>query len=201
MTTTKPAVTPELRLSLAAESEKLFKEVYTDLGVDKPYHVQKVCYKPKDKPERVIRMFPSELSRGDIYLELVDFDYQPLFFPRRLYKLVNRADYAVIYDKVEGASGVSFIVPFSALTLVHDLGTSVPEVPAPWHTPRVSPSIEPPTIGATIEAEEELEDRDEHYNTMTLRDHYCIVQNVPLSGKTWLNNLIKEGIKWQQNQK
>jgi len=36
---------------------------------------------------------------------------------------------------------------------------------------------------------------------MTIRDIYCIVQNTPMSNKKWLNNLIKEGKKWQVQQK
>lgn len=198
MSTTK-TVTPELRQSLLSESEKLFSDTYAKLGVAKPYHVQKVCYKPKDKIERIIRMFPSELTRGDVYIELVDFEYTPLYTPRRLYKLTHRGDFNTAYESIEGASGMSFIVPFSALNLVVDLGAAIPSTPAPWDTPRLSSSTEAVPSELTFDSEEqEIGDVDAHYNTMTLRDYYCITQNVPLSQKSWLNNLIKEGQKWQQ---
>lgn len=199
MTTSKVNVTPELRQNLLAESEKVFADTYTKLGVSKPYHVQKVCYKPKDKIERIIRMFPSELTRGDVYIELVDFEYNPLFTPRRLYKLTHRGDYAAVYESVEGASGQSFIVPFSALSLVVDLGAVVPSTPAPWDTPRFTSSTEPTPSELKFDSEEEeIGEVDAHYNTMTIRDYYCIMQNVPLSQKSWLNNLIKQGVQWQQ---
>lgn len=199
MTTSKTNVTPELRQTLLQESEKVFAETYASIGVAKPYHVQKVCYKPKDKIERIIRMFPSELTRGDVYIELVDFEYNPLFTPRRLYKLTHRGDFAAVYESVEGASGQSFIVPFSALSLVVDLGAAVPSIPAPWDTPRFTSSTEPTPSELKFDSEEEeIGEVDAHYNTMTIRDYYCITQNVPLSHKSWLNNLIKEGIECQQ---
>lgn len=196
---TAKTVTPELRQTLLSESEKLFGDTYTKLGVVKPYHVQKVCYKPKDKIERIIRMFPSELTRGDVYIELVDFEYVPLYTPRRLYKLTHRGDFATAYEGIEGASGLSYIVPFSALSLVTDLGAAIPSTPAPWDTPRLASSTE--TVPGELEfdsEEKEIGDGDAHYNAMTIRDFYCITQNVPLSQKTWLNKLIKEGQKCQQ---
>jgi len=202
--TTKTPVTPELRQTLLSESEKTFADTYAKLGIAKPYHVQKVCYKPKDKLERIVRMFPSELSRGDVYMELVDFEYNPLFTPRRLYKLTHRGDFATVYESVEGVSGQSHIVPFSALSLVVDLGAAVPATPTPWDTPRFTSSAEPTPSELLLDSEEEeIGEVDAHYNTMTIRDHYCITHNVPLSQKPWLNNLIKQGIEWQQklNQK
>jgi hypothetical protein len=36
---------------------------------------------------------------------------------------------------------------------------------------------------------------------MTMRDYYCIKQNVPMSNKQWLNDLIKTGVEWQQKKK
>jgi len=45
------------------------------------------------------------------------------------------------------------------------------------------------------------EKEDTHMSAMTLRDHYCIENNVPLSNKKWLNDLIKEGLAWQQKMK
>lgn len=48
------------------------------------------------------------------------------------------------------------------------------------------------------EAYSELE--DDHYTKMTIRDLYCMLQNVPLSNKKWLNQLIQKGKSWQ-NQK
>ena len=38
---------------------------------------------------------------------------------------------------------------------------------------------------------------DNHYTQMTIRDLYCMLQNVPLSNKKWLNQLITKGKEWQ----
>ena len=39
---------------------------------------------------------------------------------------------------------------------------------------------------------------DDGISKMTIRDQYCITNNVPLSGKPWLNKLILKGIEWQK---
>ncbi len=38
---------------------------------------------------------------------------------------------------------------------------------------------------------------DDNLSKMTIRDKYCITQNVPFTNKQWLNDLIKKGIKWK----
>lgn len=39
---------------------------------------------------------------------------------------------------------------------------------------------------------------DDHMTKMTMRDNYCIIHNIPLSNKPWLNQLISDGRTWQQ---
>lgn len=41
---------------------------------------------------------------------------------------------------------------------------------------------------------------DASLNSMTIRDFYCIINNVPLSRNKWLNELINQGINFK-NQK
>jgi hypothetical protein len=177
---------------ILAESKDIFKDVYESAGLTEPYHAVKVCYKPKDKSERIFRAFPSELSRGDIYVEMVDFEYNPLFHPRRLYKHTYRADFTAVYEKVEGNAGLSYVIPFSALELVYDFSEQG----------KVAPTYVPdPYANDVYDDDLDLDDAsssDAHFNTMTIRDIYCIYQNVPLSNKSWLNQLIKKGKQWQQ---
>ena len=42
------------------------------------------------------------------------------------------------------------------------------------------------------------DDEDDHYTKMTIRDLYCMLQNIPMSNKKWLNQLIQKGNQWQQ---
>jgi hypothetical protein len=61
-----------------------------------------------------------------------------------------------------------------------------------------------PTIGTSAlpKAPEDdyTEKGDDHITKLTIRDEYCITQNVPLSNKKWLNELIIQGRSWQQQQ-
>ena len=36
------------------------------------------------------------------------------------------------------------------------------------------------------------EKEDNHYTSLTIRDIYCMIQNVPMSNKKWLNQLISK---------
>jgi hypothetical protein len=59
------------------------------------------------------------------------------------------------------------------------------------------------SITAELESEEDdsVEKEDDHYTKMTIRDIYCMMQQVPNSNKAWLNKLIKQGQQqklWQK---
>ena len=43
-----------------------------------------------------------------------------------------------------------------------------------------------------------IEQEDDHYTKMTIRDLYCMMNEVPMSNKKWLNTLIKNGSEWKR---
>ena len=97
----------------------------------------------------------------------------------------------VTYEKVEGNAGLSYVIPFSALELVYDFSEQG----------KVAPAYVPDPYTNEVDDDLDLDDvsaSDAHFNAMTIRDIYCIYQNVPLSNKSWLNELIRKGKQWQQ---
>lgn len=48
------------------------------------------------------------------------------------------------------------------------------------------------TLFDLTDTTEDDDDRDENINGMTIKDFYAIIQSVPVSNKTWLNELIKK---------
>lgn len=199
----------EKRESVHETSREFWEPAFNTLGLARPYFTVKVMYKPKEAPELICRLFPSELTKGDVYLEMVDFDYNHLFQPRRLYKLKHNPDFSKIFKGQETSAGLSYTVPLSALELIQEGSVMVTRkgtlVETPVYSSAPNPTSPPVSSAPQPElfafAEEEIADADAHYNTMTIRDYYCIQQNVPKSHKAWLNQLIKEGIQWQQKQK
>lgn len=194
----------ERRESVHESSREFWEPAFSALGLSKPYFTVKVMYKPKDSAEQICRLFPSELTKGDVFMEMVDFDYNHLFQPRRLYKLKQNPDFAKLFTAHETSAGLSYSIPLSALELIQEGSVMVSTAGTLVETPVVSSTPSPshfPTPDPLSYAEEEIGDGDAHYNTMTIRDYYCIMQNVPRSHKSWLNQLIKEGTQWQQKQK
>jgi hypothetical protein len=43
---------------------------------------------------------------------------------------------------------------------------------------------------AEIPFEYEEDDTDQNISALTIKDFYAIIQNVPVSGKSWLNKII-----------
>jgi hypothetical protein len=199
----------EKRENVHETSREFWEPAFTTLGLSRPYFTVKVMYKPKNYHEQICRLFPSELTKGDVYLEMVDFDYNHLFQPRRLYKLRHNPDFSKIFRAEETSAGLSYTVPLSSLELIQEGSILATSKGTLVETPVVSPTPDPtaplrsssPTPDPFAFMEEEISDADAHYNTMTIRDYYCIKHNIPKSHKSWLNQLIKEGIQWQQNQK
>lgn len=173
-----------------------------------PGFTAKLCYLGKEFNPRVdcIRLFPSELSNeSGVYIELYDWDFN--FFhdkERVLYYLPYNPHWKSETDKykevVTNSSGKTsmstFAVKLSDLTLVNRTPTTsaVPivasEVPS-------KPSIFDDFDEAKL-TDMFSNDDDDHYTKMTIRDLYCMLQNIPMSNKKWLNALIQKGNQWQQ---
>lgn len=201
------------KASTEPEKKKHIKEITTEylpfwqnlfnhMGISSPRFGSKLCYMGKEfGEERVecVRFWASELSSNqDFYIEMFDWDQENYDRKnRKLYRLVNNPNwklntkkYVEVETSVEGRN--TYAVRLSDLELVNS-------------TPVTSAYADVITIEE--ESEEDLfpgmysEKEDSHFSAMTMRDYYCVKQNVPMSNKEWLNDLIKTGIEWQQRKK
>jgi hypothetical protein len=201
------------KASTEPEKKKHIKEITTEylpfwqnlfnhMGISSPRFGSKLCYMGKEfGEERVecVRFWASELSSNqDFYIEMFDWDQEHYDRKnRKLYRLVNNANwklntlkYVEVETSVEGRN--TYAVRLSDLELVNS-------------TPVTSAYADVVTIEE--ESEDDLfpgmysEKEDSHFSAMTMRDYYCVKQNVPMSNKEWLNDLIKTGIEWQQKKK
>ena len=201
------------KASTEPEKKKHIKEITTEylpfwqnlfnhMGISSPRFGSKLCYMGKEfGEERVecVRFWASELSSNqDFYIEMFDWDQEHYDRKnRKLYRLVNNANwklntlkYVEVETSVEGRN--TYAVRLSDLELVNS-------------------TIVTAAYADVITIEEESKDdlfpgmysekEDSHFSAMTMRDYYCVKQNVPMSNKEWLNDLIKTGIEWQQKKK
>lgn len=197
---------------ITADYKPFWIPLFKDLKIDNPTFGAKLCYMGKEfstdgTREACVRFFPSELNSGnDYYTELFDWD-QYYFTPnhRTLYKLPNNPHWKSEPEKyVEVPSDKlptsTYAVRLSDLEIVNksDITAIVPKVASEPATGMFSsnnaslfdnledPFNEESFDGAFAEKE------DNHYTSLTIRDLYCMIQNVPMSNKKWLNQLISK---------
>lgn len=208
--------------AMTAEYRAFWQPLFDNMGLSNPCFGAKLCYLGKEfsnDGSRVpgIRFFPSELNNGvDYYTELFDWD-QNRFDPanRTLYRLRYNPNWQSEPDKYiemvsEKLPTSTFAVRLSDLEVINrtDAKALVPELV----TPKTVLSNDMGSLfGSTVassnddafDAEEQMSEmfsdkEDNHYSSMTIRDLYCMLQNVPMSNKKWLNQLISKGKQWQQ---
>lgn len=201
---------------ITAEFKPFWQPLFSELKIDSPTFGAKLCYMGKEfstdgTREACVRFFPSELNSGnDYFTELFDWD-QYYFTPnhRTLYKLPSNPHWKSEPDKyVEIPSDKlptsTFAVRLSDLEVVNksDVKSLIPvmnngkpiqgTINASLFdslTEQVDPFNEESFDEAFTEKE------DNHYTSMTVRDLYCMIQNVPMSNKKWLNQLISKNNK------
>ena len=147
------------------------KALFKQEEVKDPKFIPKMCY--KNNGELVISFYPSEVRGGlDIYTEFVSREYISEDPDRRLWKWIYNAEFNTEYQQSDPHPTTGdrrYLIPIDEL-------------------------IE-------IKAEEKdifFKDvvmldgnADIPYNAMTLRDYAAIQWKLPVSHKTWLNDLIK----------
>jgi hypothetical protein len=198
--TTEPEKKKHIK-EITNEYLPFWQNLFNHMGISSPKFGSKLCYMGKEfGDERVecVRFWSSELSCGqDFYIEMFDWDQEHYDRKnRKLYRLVNNpnwklnpAKYVEVETSGDGKTSITYAVRLTDLELVNS-------------TPVTAAYAEVVTLPE--ESEEDLfvgmfsEKEDSHYSAMTMRDHYCIQHNVPMSNKEWLNDLIKKGIEWQR---
>jgi len=131
-----------------------------------------VCFLPKTiygTPLECV-IFPSEFRLGkDIYTEKVSRDYVSEDPSRTLYKLKYRKDFNQHYKTSSFGQDVKYHVPFTDFEKV---------------------IVEKPKMDFSI-PDPDAKFLDDPIADMTIRDVAAILWKRPVSGKDWLNDLIK----------
>ena len=166
-----------------------------------------------------VRFFKNELENGDYYFEMYTFsDAFYIDGTRSLYRLRQNSNWEsepLKYKKVENPKFLTYAVKMTDFELVNETSVKAlfPEIikSTPISTPSITKifrasdagPIESKVVTSLFDAAQAEQDEvdvftfeekeDSNSNQMTMRDYYCMLQNVPLSNKKWLNTLIKEG--------
>jgi hypothetical protein len=197
--------------TITSEYRPFWQKLFEHMGVSTPVFGAKLCYLGKEFSNdgtRIpcVRFFPNELNTGqDYYTELFDWDQNRYDAGNRtLYRLPFNPNWQKEIDKyVEVTSDKlptsTYAIKLSDLELVNQTNAKAlyPDIviaksPVVEETKSFDPFEE-------FEHEEMYSEKDDnHYSSMTIRDLYCVMQNVPLSNKKWLNQLIEKGKQWQQ---
>ena len=169
--------------------KKRHVNIFRKLGVDQPYFSVKLPYARKGKSECVVSFFPSELTAGDdIYIELTDGDYNPIYTEPVLYRLRYNPFFKTEYEMVppdptKAKSYERYLVNFAELELVSG---NPKEHPLAGRSTQAVPQMSTFVVSSTPVTEL----ADCHYNELTARDWACIHLKVADSGKKWLNDII-----------
>jgi hypothetical protein len=156
------------------------------------YLVPKFVYTPQGSVEQSIRCFASEMTKGDILIEFVDSNFDPLGSERCLHILHHRADFATEY---EATTYDSFLIPISKLFVfmtekkVSASTRSTIQNEIPLEIVDLSSS----SIGEMTFVNDKIK-ADESFSSITIRDFYSIIHKKPVSNKKWLNMLIQSNL-------
>ena len=196
---------------ITVEYKSFWQPLFKDLNVDNPTFGAKLCYLGKEfstdgTREACVRFFPSELSSGnDYYTELFDWD-QYYFTPnhRTLYKLKHNPHWKsepekyveVPSDKLPTSTfpvrltDLEHVNKSDVTAIVPNLGTAK-QAPVGVFNSNLFDNVADPFDEQSFD-ETFAEKEDNHYTSLTIRDLYCMIQNVPMSNKKWLNQLISK---------
>lgn len=203
--------------AISAEYRPFWQPLFENMGLSNPIFGAKLCYLGKEfstDGTRVpcVRFFPNELNMGqDYYTELFDWDQNRFDATNRtLYRLPYNPNWQKESEKyIEVPSDKlptsTYAVRLSDMELVNrtDAKALYPEIATKSTIAKATLFSAPGETSEDPFNESELSDmfsdkEDNHYSSMTIRDLYCMLQNVPMSNKKWLNQLIEKGKQWQQ---
>ena len=170
--TTNPGVlTTEMRKERIATLREHHQPIFDSLGISDALFFPKMAYYPKEKNEKVISFFPSELRKGyDIYTEFVSRDYEFEDQQRTLWKIRFNPHWETEFESTNDLQP-RYLVPVSELTKVTvDLGKNT----------KSDFDFEAIAID------------DAPLSECTLKDIAAILLRTPVSDKPWLNKIINE---------
>lgn len=171
---------PNQMISQKKENYKKLREfhepTFQALGLPNAFFLGKLAYKEKGElapDEKIIALFSSEMTKGDVYIEFADSENIPQDPDRRLYKWRHNPNYQNEYVSMKSGDTVRYLIPVSELILVQN---NPPE--AEKAQDNVSSSLDDAIDLPIKEA--------------SIRDLAAILWRRPVSNKQWINDLIKE---------
>lgn len=181
------------------KTEELIKEhlwKFQILDEEAPLYIPKSAYVPREKTEKFISFFPSELiKQKDIYTEFVSFDLTPEDPKRTLYRFRYNPYFDEEYEKTEGEN-FRYLIPVRELEVIEIKNPEVNEFESEFPDFTIGTQISLtgelfPDESESLTKNEETNE-DELMKNMTIRDFAAIMWKSPVSKKEWLNELIKK---------
>jgi hypothetical protein len=182
------------------KTEELIKEhlwKFQIIEEEAPLYIPKSAYVPREKTEKYVSFFPSELlKQKDIYTEFVSYDLTPEDATRTLYRLRCNPYFDEEYEKTEGEN-FRYLIPVKELEKIEiknpesdNLENDFPDFTT---TKQISLTEDLfPEETESITKNEDKNEVDELLTSMTIRDFAAIMWKSPVSNKEWLNQLIKK---------
>lgn len=200
---------------ITEEFRAYWEPLFSKMGLENPLFFAKLCYNGNEfdvvNSAETIRFYAEQISKNqDVYVELFDWFDKPYHSNERvLYRFKNNPDwrdnpedYREITKKKDGSllPYPSYAFKISSLEVVNrtDIKYNEPSMDTKVLKEPELTLPEPGELGNEYFEDDYMEKDDNHHAQMTIRDIYCIVQNVPFSNKKWLNKLINEGKAWQK---
>jgi hypothetical protein len=172
---------------ISDEEKKLKKTVYDNhygplielLELENASFYPKVAYTPKESiyDEPIVSLFPSELRRAaegreTIFLNLINFDWDPFNGDKNLYQVPSVPNYEKRYKITSNEKG--YMVPISDLIKVEP-----------------KPKPKPVQVDQKVLQSLRVTDmEDANFSHLTIRDLASILLRSPQSNKEWLNDII-----------
>lgn len=171
-----------------AAIRKFHGERLKTIGITSALVSAKAIVRPFGDRKPYVSLFESEVRREpEMYIELTDYDNNPVDPTRKLYRLRHNPFYKEEYETLPfNDEEVRYLVPTDNLTEV-----VFPENEAPSVQSNSSfvPSV---TLDELLNNELPNPDDDLPISQLTIRDLVAILHKVPVSKKKWLNDIIKK---------
>lgn len=168
------------------------KDLINDLGISITDFNMKMPFHNKNG-KLVVGIFSSEFRKEKgFYFELVTRDLVPADEKRTVYRIPFNTAFEEEYELNEKGS---YLVPIEELRSVNVQSVAISKYSAIESEDKVfTTNTSAPDIKKMpmYKAPAPMDDSDAPYSEMTIRDYYAIHTGRPVSGKTWLNELIKQ---------
>ena len=159
------------------------QELITDLGIPRTDFNMKMPFYDQ-KGNMVVGIFASEFKKEKgFYFELINRALDPADEERKVYRVTPTNSFEDEYELNEKGS---YLVPLEELRVVNEQSVAISKSSAATSSDKV---LKPTISEMAYRAPAPMEDAP--YAEMTIRDFYAIQSGKPVSGKTWLNDLIK----------